>query len=119
MILHEKINFKKLKTHVSLRLSLSTATLSAYETSVSVGLNLRFRVNVYCIAWCRPMSFRSGVKTCELPLSRRDRRASLRGGFHAGDEKKTERVLCGGDEIFPKASRKAGRHKSVYHRSMT
>jgi len=31
MILHEKINFKKLKTRVSLRLSLSTATLSAYD----------------------------------------------------------------------------------------
>ena len=31
MILHEKINFKKLKTRVSLRLSLSTTTLSAYD----------------------------------------------------------------------------------------
>jgi len=31
MILYEKINFKKLKTRVSLRLSLSTTTLSAYD----------------------------------------------------------------------------------------
>lgn len=60
-----------------------------------------------------------GEKIRELPLSRREI-ASLRGGY-VGEGKETEPTSTmprARDEIFPKASRKAGRRKSAYLRSL-
>lgn len=75
---------------------------------------LGLRRKRYYMTRYRPTSFRDDVKICEYLLSREDHVTSLSKRDTAGprgDGWRENEIPCAGDEIFPKASRKAGRRK--------